>query len=430
MTSTTSIFIGFGLGLLGMFLALPIATVMLVAGLVSGVLLFGQPFISTAGNILWSAQNSDILTCIPLFILMGEILLRSGIADGMYKGLTVWLGNIPGGLLHSNIGTCALFAATTGSSVACAATVGTVALPALDKGNYNKRISLGSLAAGGTLGILIPPSTNLLIYGNMTNQSVGKLFTAGVIPGILLTALFMGYIFLASWRDGKRVKSSRAEKLASLPDLVPPFIVFAIVMGSIYFGWATPTEAGSLGVITSLAFAILKRRFSLTMLHTTFIKTAQVTGMILLIVVCAMVLNLSLSLAKIPQRMTEVVAAMNLSFTGLMVVLIVFYLILGMFLDVLSIQVATTPIAYPIVIAAGGDPIWFGIFLIVMCEVALITPPMGMNLFVIQSVRQDRGKLSDTIWGAQPFALIMLLYAVFLIFVPGIATWLPSRMFG
>lgn len=429
MISGSTVAVCFFIGFFALLSSLPIAVVMLLAGLLGGIALFGAPFLNSIGNILWSSQNSDILTAIPLFILMGEILLRSGIADGMYKGLSEWLGGIRGGLLHANLGTCTLFAATTGSSVACAATVGTVALPAMDKYKYNKRLSLGSLAAGGTLGILIPPSTNLLIYGNMTNNSVGKLFTAGIIPGVLLCGLFMIFIFIASGKQGRKHASTWKDKMAVAPDLLPPFVVFAVVMGSIYSGWATPTEAGSLGVIASLLFAAAKRRLSFEILHVAFVKTAQVAGMILLIVVCAMVLNLTLSMAQIPQMMTRWVSSMNLSFIALMLVFVVFYLILGMFLDVLSIQVATTPIAYPIIIAAGGDPIWFGIFLIIMCEVALITPPMGMNLFVIQSVRQDRGPFPDVIWGAQPFALIMLLFAISLIFVPELVTWLPAKVF-
>ena len=426
-----TIFVAFLIGLGLLLVGLPIAVVMLVMGTAGGMLAYGIPFFDSIGNVLWGVQNNNILTCVPLFILMGELLLRTGIADGMYKGLSVLMTGMPGGLLHTNIGSCALFSATTGSSVACAATVGTVALPALNERGYSKKLALGSLAAGGTLGILIPPSIALLVYGSLTNNSISKLFVAGVIPGVLLSSAFMLYILVASWKTRHSLNEDQvlwSERAAALWELFPPMVIFVVVMGSIYFGIATPTESASLGVITALVFALMRGKLTLQVLHPCFIRTAQLTGMILLIITAAFVLNLTLTLLGVPQLLTQWVASMNLSLTQLLFVLIGFYLVLGCFLDVLSIQVATIPIAYPIVTAVGGDPIWFGIFIVLVSEIAMITPPVGMNLFVIQGVRRDEGSLSETIWGALPFVFIMLMFLLLLMLFPKIVLWLPAKM--
>ena len=413
-----------------LMIGIPIGPIMMSLGMAGGWLSFGQPFLDSIGSVIWGVHNENMLTAIPVFILMGELLLRSGIADGMYKGLSVWLTGLPGGLLHSNIGCCALFAATTGSSVACAATIGTVALPELDKRGYDKPMALGSLAAGGTLGILIPPSVALLVYGSLTNNSISKLFIGGVIPGILLTLCFMVYIFMVSIRKpGQREqKATWRERLAITPLLLPPLVVFTIVMGSIYFGIATPTEAAALGIAVALLFAWKAGRLSMSMLHPCFIRTAQLTGMILLIITGAFVLNLALSMLGLAQAMTKVVVDMRLSFNMLVLALIVFYLILGCFLDVLAMQVATIPIVYPIVTAVGGDAIWLGIFIVLMSEIGMITPPVGMNLFVIQGVRRDGGPLKDVIKGAWPYVIIMLLFTLLLMQFPALVTWLPKQM--
>ncbi|MDF1593301.1 MAG: TRAP transporter large permease [Desulfobacterales bacterium] len=425
------IFIAFMIGLGLLLIGIPIGVVMVLMGTIGGVIVYGPPFIGSIGSVVWGVQNENILTAVPLFILMGELLLRTGVADGMYKGLSVWFRRLPGGLIHTNIGCSALFAATTGSSVACAATIGNVALPELDKRGYSKRQALGSLAAGGTLGILIPPSIALLIYGGLTNNSISKLFVAGVIPGILLTLSFMLYILIINIKD-KSFRNEPAptwrERMASLPLLIPPLVIFLVVMGSIYFGIATPTESAALGIMTALLFAIRRRKLTLKVLHSCFVRSAQLTGMILLIIVGAFILNLLLSLVGVAQVMTKWVISMNLSLNNLLLILIVFYLILGCFLDVLSIQVATIPIAYPIVTAVGGDPIWFGIFIVLMSEIGMITPPVGMNLFVIQGVRRDGGDLADTIWGAVPFVFIMMAFTLLLIVFPEIVLWLPSKM--
>ena len=418
--------------MLGMMLVgMPIAVSMALVGIIGGIAAYGAPFMESIAPVVWGVHNENLLTSIPLFVLLGELLLRSGIADRMYIALSAWLGRLPGGLLHTNIGSCALFAATSGSSVATAATIGTVALPSLHKRGYPMRASLGSLAAGGTLGILIPPSVNMIVYGSLTNNSIGKLFIAGIIPGLLLTACFMLYIAISSLASGNAMREAKvpwADKVRSLVHLFPPLVVFGIVMGSLYFGIATTTESAALGVIAALIFVVHSGRMSRELLRTCFISTARVSGMILLIITAAFILNLAISLTGVAEAMTKWVAGLGLSATGLILALIVFYLILGMFMDVLSMQVATIPITYPIAVALGVDPIWFGIFIVLMCELGLITPPVGMNLFVVHGIRPDKGGIEDAIYGALPYAAIMILFTLLLMLVPELATWLPAHM--
>jgi C4-dicarboxylate transporter, DctM subunit len=419
--------------MLGLFLiGMPIAVVMAALGVIGGYLVFGMPILYSVGSVVWGVQNENILTAIPLFILLGELLLRSGIADKMYGALSAWLGGLPGGLLHTNIACCALFAATSGSSVATAATIGTVALPPLTERKYPMRQALGSLAAGGTLGILIPPSVNLLIYGSLTNNSIGQLFIAGLIPGVLLTLCFMAYLGLTNLGVQEYHVDSgmaQAERLRLLWNLFPPVVIFVIVMGSIYFGIATPTESAALGVMSALGFAWYSGKLSFSFLHKCFVQSARLTGMILLIIVGAFVLNVTLAMLGIAQTMTEWVSSMGLSATSLLLVLILFYVLLGMFMDVLSMQVATIPIAYPIVTHLGVDPIWFGVFIVLMCEIGMITPPVGMNLYVVQGVRRDGGGLDDLMWGALPFVGILIGFTLLMIVWPSVATWLPAMMY-
>ena len=282
-----------------MLLGLPIAAVMAAVGVGGGVLAFGWPLVDSMGPVMWGVMNENLLTAIPLFILLGELMLRSGMADRMYGAMSLWLGRLPGGLLHTNIGCSALFAATSGSSVATAATIGTVANPALEARGYDRARSLGSIAAGGTLGILIPPSVNLLIYGSLSETSIGQLFVAGIVPGLLLTACFMLWIAFASRGEERpeRTAVTREQKVAALLALLPPAIVFLVVMGSIYLGIATPTESAALGVVAALILAGLNGSLSVAFFERCFVQTARTTGMVLLIVLCAFLLNLTLSLS-------------------------------------------------------------------------------------------------------------------------------------
>ena len=414
-----------------MLLGLPIAVAMAVVGVVGGIAAYGAPFMNSISPVIWGVHNDNLLTSIPLFVLMGELLLRSGIADRMFGALAAWLGRLPGGLLHTNVGCSALFAATSGSSVATAATIGTVALPSLYKRGYSMQQSLGSIAAGGTLGILIPPSVNMIVYGSLTDTSIGKLFIAGIVPGLLLTACFMLYIAGHALVTGTGIREDKVpleQRLRLLTDLIPPAVVFFIVMGSLYTGVATTTESAALGVVASLFFAWRSRRLTWPLLQNCFVQTAKTSGMILLIITAAFILNLAISLTGVAEAMTAWVTSFGLSGTQMILVLIVFYLLLGMFMDVLSMMVATIPITFPIVTALGIDPVWFGIFIVLMCELGLITPPVGMNLFVVHGIRPDNGGIRDAIIGALPYAAIMILFTLLLVAVPGLATWLPGKM--
>jgi tripartite ATP-independent transporter DctM subunit len=425
--------IGFAVMLGLMLIGMPIGAVMLMVGMTGGMLAFGTSFLTSAASVAWGVMSENTLTAIPLFVLLGELLLRSGMADRMYGAFAAWLGRLPGGLLHTNIGCCALFAATSGSSVATAATIGTVALPSLQRHGYPMRESLGSLAAGGTLGIMIPPSINFIIYGSMTNTSVGKLFLAGVIPGFGLALLFMSFIYLSHRFRRDRlavIDVELAERVRQLRFLVEPLIVFGVVMGSLYTGFATATESAALGLTAVLILIALRRKLTPGLLQSCFLSSARTTGMILLIVVGAFVLNLALSLTGIGEAMTKWVTGFGLSQVQLLLCLIVFYLVLGMFMDTLSMMVATIPLVFPVVSSVGVDPIWFGVFIVLMCELGLITPPVGMNLFVVQGIRPDSGPVLDVIQGALPYALIMLLFAGLLILFPALATWLPTLMRG
>lgn len=419
-------------GMLGMMLAgLPIAVSMAVVGILGGISAYGLPFMNSIAPVIWGVHNDNLLTSIPLFVLMGELLLRSGIADKMFGALSAWLGRLPGGLLHTNIGCSALFAATSGSSVATAATVGTVALPSLHKRGYSMSMSLGSIAAGGTLGILIPPSVNMIVYGSLTDTSIGQLFIAGLIPGLLLTGIFMLWIAAYALLTGNTQREEKVPlraRLRLLQDLIAPGVVFLVVMGSLYTGVATTTESAALGLMCALFFTWRSGKLNWALLENCFIQTARTSGMILLVMTAAFILNLAIGLTGVAEAMTEWVTSFGLSATAMLLILVVFYLILGMFMDVMSMMVATIPITFPIVAALGVDPVWFGIFIVLMCELGLITPPVGMNLFVVHGIRPDRGSIRDAIVGAIPYVIILLSFTLLLMVFPEIVTWLPEQL--
>ena len=428
------VFLGFAAMLVVMFLSFPVAVAIITVGALGGYLMYGAPLVNMMGGVIWQSVNSPAILAIPLFMLLGELLLRGGIADRMYDAMAAWLARLPGGLLHSNIATSTLFSATSGSSVATAATVGTIALPALRQYKYPMRPALGSLAAGGTLGILIPPSINLLVYGSLANASVGKLFAAGLIPGLLLAFCFSLYIFFAHRNAGAAavdlIDMPFREKLALGRHLIPPFVIFGVVMGSIYGGLATPTESAAIGVVISMVFVALKGRMSVAFLIECSIQAAKTSGMVIIVLVCALLLNVTISMTGAAQAMTQWIASLGLGQLELLLALLVFYIVLGTFMDAMSMLVLTVPVVIPIVISVGIDPIWFGIFIVLMCEIALITPPVGMNLFVVHGVRTDGGNYSDVIWGAFPYVVVMIAFTILLMLFPEIVMWLPDRLAG
>ena len=413
-------------------LSLPVAAAMGVLGVILAELYSPMPLIRTLGDIVWSTSTNNLLVAIPMFVLLGEILLRTGISSRMYMSLSHWLGWLPGGLMHSNIGTSAMFAATSGSSVATAATVGTVALPEVPTYGYNERLFLGTLAAGGTLGILIPPSINMIIYAVMTNTSLPSLYIAGILPGLLLAGLFMLFIVLAcllhpQW-GGKRVFTNWGERLASLPHLLPPAAIFGVVVGSIYAGFATPTEAAALGVIAALLLAAAFRALSLLVLLSAFEATMRTTAMIMLIVIAAYFLNLIFSSIGLAGAMEDFVSTLGLGPYQTILAIAAFYIVLGCFMETLSMMIATVPIVTPIVVALGFDPVWFGVLLMLLLETALVTPPIGLNLFVVQSIRRTSGPMNDVMVGTLPFVGVLIVMIGLVIAFPSIATWLPGLL--
>ncbi|KGE01995.1 TRAP transporter large permease [Rhizobium sp. YS-1r] len=425
--------IGFLVMLGLMLIGLPVAVALFLTAFVGAWAFLGWPTLLGFGNQMWSGQNDFILTAIPLFVFLGEILVRSGVADGLYRCLSDWMRKLPGGLLHSNIGASAVFAAVSGSSVATAATIGTVALPILKERKYDDRLTTGSIAAGATLGILIPPSINMIIYGSMTNTSIGQLFAAGIIPGLLLTACFMMLIavicVLKPDLAGPTLPDRPfADKMASLMDMFQPFVIFVVVMGSIYAGWATPTESAAIGVVCSIAVAIAKGRFTIILMHEAMISTVRISAMILLIMVGAQFLNFVIGVLGVPQALTAFVSQFGAGPVEILLLLIVFYLILGCFMETLSMMIATLPVVFPLIVHLGIDPVWFGIFLVLMMEIGLITPPIGMNLYVVQGVR-GQGSIIEVMRGATPFVLLMLAFTGVLIALPDMALWLPRQLF-
>ncbi|MCA0452266.1 MAG: TRAP transporter large permease [Proteobacteria bacterium] len=434
MIDPSTALIGFALLIGLMAIGLHIAFVMFAISMIGAVMFLGTPAVMNFGNQFWGATNNFVLVAIPLFVLLGEILVRGGFTDRMYKALSDWLNPLPGGLLHTNIGASAMFAAVSGSSVATAATIGTVALPAFRNRGYDERLVLGTVAAGATLGILIPPSMNMIIYGAMTNTSVGRLYAAGVLPGLVLTGLFMlVVIVLCKWRPAfagpVEARDPFLVRLGRLVDLLPPAAIFVAVMGTIYAGWATPTESAAIGVVVALALAACYGKLSFRMLHESFVSTVSITAMIMLIAAAAFYLNFVLGLMGVPQALANYVKSIGASPGQMIAILTVFYLILGCFLDALAMVIGTIPIVFPLVVAIGIDPVWFGIFLVVMAELALITPPVGMNLYVVQGIR-GTGTITEVIVGTLPFLLMMLLLVWLLWIWPDMALLLPRLSFG
>jgi len=410
-------------------LAIPVAAVLVLTGVALSEGFAFLPLHRAIGEVAWSTSTEFLLVAIPLFILLGEILLRSGIAEKMYDALSLYVGRLPGGLMHANIASCALFAATSGSSVATAATVGTVAVSQIERRGYGERLFLGTLAAGGTLGILIPPSINMILYGVLTDTSIPKLFLAGIVPGLLLAGLFMAVIAIACLArpalDGSRPQATMAERLRALKHLVPPLLIFGLVVGSIYAGFATPTEAASLGVMGALALAAWERRLTLDLLREAFAGTVRTTAMVMLIVVGAMFLNFVMTSIGLTDRIAGLLIGLDLPPVAMLLAIVAFYLVLGFFMETLSMMITTLPVIAPVVFALGYDPVWFGVLLMLLLETALITPPIGLNLFVVQGIRTRPGPVGDVVAGAIPFVVAMLAMIGLLILVPDLALTVP-----
>jgi len=409
-------------------LSVPVAAGMGILGLALSAIYSKLPLSLAMGEIAWGTSNNFIIVAIPFFVLLGEILLRSGMAERMYNALVLWMPWLPGGLMHSNIAACAMFAATSGSSVATAATIGTVALGEVEKRGYSERLFLGTIAAGGTLGILIPPSINMIVYGVLTETSIPKLYLAGFIPGIILASLFsltvLVFCIARPELGGKPTPATWPQRVQALPDLLPPLIIFLAVIGSIYAGWATATESAALGVIAAIGIAAWNRRLTmLTLLHA-FEGTMRTTAMIMAILLAAYFLNFVITSIGLTGQVNRFITGLSLTPLELLIAVVIFYFILGCFMETLSMMVATVPIIAPIMFKAGFDPVWFGIIIIILMELAMITPPVGINLYVVQGLRK-RGKIDDVIIGTSPFVIAMLAMIVILSIWPQVALFLP-----
>ncbi|MEM7253204.1 MAG: TRAP transporter large permease [Pseudomonadota bacterium] len=413
-------------------LSVPVAATLGWLGLILENFYSIMPLNLALGEIVWQNAVEYVLVAIPLFILLGEILLRAGIAERMYNAMVQWLSWLPGGTMHSNIGSCAIFAASSGSSVATAATVGTVAYPEVARRGYNEPLFLGTLAAGGTLGILIPPSINLIIYGLLTDTSVPQLYLAGFIPGFILAMLFMLTVLVAvllrpAW-GGTKIETSWEQRWSVLPNLLPPLAIFIVVVGSIYAGLATPTEAASVGVVASLILAASFRTLNLKMLREAIEGTLRTTAMVMLIIFAALFLNFVLAAVGMTAKLIAFIDNLGMTPMQTLWVIICFYIVIGCFMETLSMLITTTPLIAPILIGMGFDPVWLGILITLLLETALITPPVGVNLYIVHGVRRG-GSMNDVIVGTAPFVITMFVMVVILVYFPSLALFLPEMFY-
>jgi tripartite ATP-independent transporter DctM subunit len=420
------------LGLLVLFLGSTIwvGVSLFLVGIAGFMLFTSSPPFTILANILWNNTSSSTMMALPLFIFMGEILFRSKISENLFKGLSPWMSYLPGRLIHVNIVACSLFAAVSGSSAATTATVGKITLPELFKRNYDRSLCLGSLAGAGTLGFLIPPSMMMLVYGIVAEVSIGKLFIAGIIPGIILAGAFSGYTMLRCIINPNLAprgdKYTWSERIKTIPQLLPVIVLIVLVLGSIYTGLATPTEAASVGVLGSLFFAITSRSMDKKIFWEAVLGAVKTSAMIMLIVVGASYLSVAVGYLGIPAKLTQFIGTLGLSKYQLIIILSIMYIILGCMLDGFSMIVMSLPLALPLITAAGFDPLWFGIYLVIMIEVAQITPPVGFNLFVINGlVNEDVFRIA--LYALPSFLIILLVVAVITLY-PEIVLTLPNMM--
>lgn len=380
---------------------------------------------------IWSASSSWTLTALPLFIWMGEILFRTRLSEDMFRGLSPWMARLPGGLVHTNIVGCTVFAAVSGSSAATLTTVGKMSIPELRRRKYPETMIIGTLAGAATLGLMIPPSLTLIVYGVTINESITKLFFAGILPGLILAAMFMGYVAIYSrvsskWEPEEEPRMLFSEKLKNSRFLIPVLLLITVVIGSMYLGFATATEAAAFGVIGSLFLAATQGSLSWSTFSQSLMGATRTSAMIALILAGASFLSLSMGFTGLPRGLADLIAQWQLTRFELLMVLLVFYIILGCFLDGISSVVLTMAVVEPMIREAGIDLIWFGIFIVVVVEMAQITPPIGFNLFVLQGMTNH--EMSFIAKAAIPMFLIMILMVFVLILFPDIATWLPNNI--
>lgn len=386
------------------------------------------------GLVSWGAANSFTLAAIPLFVLMAEILLGSGLSAKLYSGVAPFMRRLPGGLLHTNIAGSAIFAAISGGSSPTAAAMSTVALPELTARGYNKRIVAGSLAAGGTLGILIPPSITMIIYSTFTETSIARLFAAGLLPGILLAAMYMGFIAIRSTLNPQLApkstdKLSLKEMRVAILNVAPFLLLVTIVLGSIYGGYATPTEAGAVGVVGAMLIAVAYKKLTLELLKNAIHRTANMSGSILFIVFTSLIFAYATAMSGAGEGLVSFLESMNVSRFSFLLLVMLFFGILGCFMEGLGMIAIAVPVIYPVLLAMNIDPIWFGVFVVVLVELGQLTPPLGVILFVVAGASKEV-TLEDVIMGTLPFFIIIVGFMLLLILFPQIALFLPSVTFG
>ncbi|MCO4786827.1 MAG: TRAP transporter large permease subunit [Marinomonas atlantica] len=380
-------------------------------------------------RIIFRAGNSWELAAIPLFILMGELIFRSNISDRLFRGLEPWTRHIPGGILHTNVFGCAMFAAVSGSSAATTATVGKITTNELKVRGYDRDLSIGSLAGAGSLGLLIPPSIVMIVYGVQAEVSITKLFMSGVLPGLLVAALYTGYLMtraLINPSIAPKEVASTVTKWQSLGLLFPVLLLITIVMGAIYSGIATPSEAAAVGVLATLLLLLAEKQLSIHIFREALMGTLLSSTMVCSILITAALLSTAMGYLHLPAELATYIASLDLSPAWLLLALALFYILLGLFLDGISITVMSLPITLPIVIQAGFDPLWFGVFLVIMVELGQITPPVGFNLFVLQGLTGEKiGRIAKASF---PFFILMCIAALLLCIFPEIALWLPNAL--
>ncbi len=424
-------------GLLFAFLLVLLATglwvgiALILVGFCAIAFFSPAPAGSLLASTVWDNSWNWALTALPLFIWMGEILFRSRLSEDMFKGLAPWLTWLPGRLLHVNIVGCGVMAAVAGSSAVTCATVGKISMPELQRRGYDESMAIGTLAGSGTLGLLIPPSIMLIVYGVVAQQSIARMFIAGILPGLLLVGLFMGYVMLWSCLRPSRVPASDitmsfGAMVWGLRRLFPVVALIALVLGSIYGGYATPTEAATLGVLGALALAFGAGALTWRTFHDSLLGAVKTSCMITLIIAGASFLAVAMGFTGIPRAIADGVASLGLSPAMLLVVLTVLYVILGCFLDGVSLIVLTASVVMPMILDAGIDPIWFGIYLVIVVEMSQITPPVGFNLFVLQAITgRDIWRVTKA---STPFFLVMLFSIAIIAYFPAIVTYLPEQM--
>ncbi len=396
--------------------------------------LSSRPAYGFFGQVAWDVSSNFVFVAVPLFILMGELLLRAGLSDKLYRALNIWIGRMPGGLLHTNIATCAVFATVCGSSVATAAMIGSVAIPYFKQTKYNERMVLGSLCGGGALGQLIPPGISLIVYGLFTGTSIGQLYAVAFVVGALVTALCMAFILVYGIISGTRAEAIEItwrDRYHSLFDLLPTFVLIMMVLGSLYLGLATATEAGALGVTGALILAALGRKLNLKMVNDAVTATARTAAMVGLILVGALILNFVLGTLRLPELLAQTVTTLPVAPVVVMLGIMAFYVALGALMEGYSIILTTIPVVFPVVIALHYNAVWWGVLMTMLIEVALISPPDGIILYIIQGLRgRGAGSINDVFVGVLPFLAIYIIVALVMLAVPDVFLYVVRHPLG